>query len=641
MSDRVFSVDKFLGINEYADSETELKPGQASGILNFNITDGGNLTLRPGVSRYRPVPETSDYFVGTDNTRMVQVYIDGIRFLLWWGESYVLRGYCPESGKYVAAQFFEKERIVHVLQTGANVYVVLYNEFFDEVRTPRLYVRESGFLDYEYIGGGYAYRPYIPLIITGAAASGGGAEMEPLNILTNKFRVQFIAEENVKDYVLPSITDRVHGFHVGGNVLSVKDAGTYNSETHTFTLSGDPMPGSELVFVCSTVDADLSEARQRFLKMRFHEAYNGATDTRLFFYGDGSNLCYYTGVPAFDADNGYGDAPLSDAVYDGTNAKPSLYLPAGNELAVDFSDSAVTGLVRHYSRLLAFKPDGVDAITYEPVTLADGSVIAGFFLRPVSRDFGNDAMGQVQLVDNAARSLSKNGVYDWRISAGNYRDERYAKRVSDAVSKTLAAADTTKIITCDDGITKTWYAFLNDGAGTVLVHRYDLDVWSIYRSSMFEGVTFAYLFDKKVIFLRGGDIFFLDQSSSTDAGETASAEPIPIEAVWESGFQDFGASYRRKDSAQLWVSMLPESGARLHVSVQTDSRQDYEERILDPKEAAQYGDAEPESTPFVMRLRMKIKRFVYYKLILRVTDPGAKATVLGYDQHIRFSSNVK
>ena len=306
---------------------------------------------------------------------------------------------------------------------------------------------------------------------------------------------------------------------------------------------------------------------------------------------------------------------------------------------MDFSDSPITGLVRHYSRLLAFKPDGVDAITYEPVTLADGSVIAGFFLRPVSRDFGNDAVGQVQLVDNAARSLTKSGAYDWRVSAGNYRDERYAKRISDAVVKSLSDADASQIVTCDDGNTKTWYAFLNNGSGTVLVHRYGLDVWFAYQSEFLDEVTSAFVFDKKVTFLKNGRLFFLDESTSMDEDEDGDA--FPIEAIWESGFQDFGAAFRRKDSDQLWVSMLPVDGASVHVSVETDARKDYEERELSTALAQEYGDAEPNGVPFVTRLRMKVKRFVYYKLRFRVKDPGASPVILGYDQHIRFSSSVK
>jgi hypothetical protein len=38
---------------------------------------------------------------------------------------------------------------------------------------------------------------------------------------------------------------------------------------------------------------------------------------------------------------------------------------------------------------------------------------------------------------------------------------------------------------------------------------------------------------------------------------------------------------------------------------------------------------------------MKIKKFVYYKLIFRVTEPGAVATVLSVDQRIRYAGYAK
>ena len=48
---RMFTVDKFLGINESADGLTELALGEASRMENFFITDGYNLTVRPGIMR--------------------------------------------------------------------------------------------------------------------------------------------------------------------------------------------------------------------------------------------------------------------------------------------------------------------------------------------------------------------------------------------------------------------------------------------------------------------------------------------------------------------------------------------------------------------------------------------------------------
>ena len=46
---RMFTVDKFLGVDESADGYTELKMGQASRMENWTITDAYNLTVRPGI----------------------------------------------------------------------------------------------------------------------------------------------------------------------------------------------------------------------------------------------------------------------------------------------------------------------------------------------------------------------------------------------------------------------------------------------------------------------------------------------------------------------------------------------------------------------------------------------------------------
>lgn len=616
MPDKVFSVDKFLGINEYADSETELKPGQAARIGNFRITDGGNLALRPGVRRFVPLHDDWPY----NNLREAfPMYMDGKEWLycsFWTVGGFVVAFLREDDEDW--AKFGSVDNDTSGLPT--------YKSFEHDGKVWVCWKDENETMRADYVPFGMRANTetYVPLLVSGGDPAGGGATVEPLNILSDFFRAKYIAKDRAKQYKLPTVASEVVSVTIGSDKYAASDQGSFDAKTKTFTFTKEPNDDYDVEFLCEHADEDIRSARRLFFEMRYYAHFNGATDTRTFFYGGGDayyrnqNICYYTGVPAHGS---------------------GLYVPAGNELAVDFSDSPITALVRHYSRLLAFKPDGVDAITYEPVTLADGSVIAGFFLRPVSRDFGNDAMGQVQLVNNAARSLSKSGAYDWHLSSGNYRDERYAKRVSDAVVKTLEAADSEKIVTCDDGNTQTWYAFLNDEAGTVLVHRYGLDVWSIYRSSVTTNVKSAFVFEKKVTFLRNGQLFVFDESAVRDEDENGDVHQI--EAVWESGFQDFGAAFRRKDSDQLWVSMLPVDGASVHVSVETDARQDYEEKELSTALAQEYGDAEPNGVPFVTRLRMKVKRFVYYKLRFRVKDPAASPVILGYDQHIRFSSSVK
>jgi hypothetical protein len=47
------------------------------------------------------------------------------------------------------------------------------------------------------------------------------------------------------------------------------------------------------------------------------------------------------------------------------------------------------------------------------------------------------------------------------------------------------------------------------------------------------------------------------------------------------------------------------------------------------------------NTPKIHKVRLKAKKFVYYKLIFRVDTDGAAATVLSYDQRVRFGSMAK
>ena len=51
--ERMYKTDHFLGLNEAADGLRELKMGQASRIVNFDLTDGLNLAVRPGI---QPLP---------------------------------------------------------------------------------------------------------------------------------------------------------------------------------------------------------------------------------------------------------------------------------------------------------------------------------------------------------------------------------------------------------------------------------------------------------------------------------------------------------------------------------------------------------------------------------------------------------
>ena len=483
-----------------------------------------------------------------------------------------------------------------------------------------------------YNGVFYEKQPYVPLVIAGAVPSGGGTTLENINLLTPLRRESFSADGESKDYVLPSEAVEVVSITIDNVLSDLKSIGSYNAQTHTFTFNAAPVKGVGNVEFTYSADPVISrESRKEIIRCRLYEEYNGSTDTRLFVAGNGTNKCYYTGV----TDQGEPSA---------------MYFPAMNEVSVDMSNSPITGLLRHYSKLLVFKADGTHSISYEPVTLTDGSTIAGFYLRPINKEYGHEVIGQVQTVNNYPRTITKSAIYEWRITSSYYRDERYAKRISDVVQKTLRKADMSRIVTCDDDYSKIYYVFLNDSEGTVLVNRYDLSkdgVWCVYKSSLCRNVQYAMMHGGQMIFANSREAFTFDETLTKDAAVEVGGSAQRIPAVWESGFMSFGADFRRKYSSIIYVSVRPQFNSEIIVTAQTDKRADYMEKVVSDSVFEWENANFPEWTfntndrPKIHRIRLKIKKFVYYKLIFKIEKEGAKGTILGFDQQIRYASMAK
>ena len=619
---KVFTVDKFLGLNEAADGYTELKMGQASRMVNWSVTDGMNITTRPGVQRL-------DFLAKRDPAPILAMwagYIDDMEYLVvadldggvdrLWIYRNIDGGHELIASQEGALGLTEAENaMVKIFPFGGKVYVMSSGK--------TVVYREGSFVE---------AAAYVPLVIAGADPSGGGTTLENINLLSADRRIDYSPDGAQTAFWLPQEAVGVKRILVDGEEKDILEAGNFDYFEHAYTFKEAPPKGIGNVEITYTTDLETAEReRLKIVRMPLAEAYNGSTDTRLFVAGDGSNICYYTGLPQ-------------------SGEATALYFPAMNEVAVDMSDSPVTGLVRHYSKLLVFKPDGTFTITYEPVTLADGKTTAGFFLRPANREFGSDVLGQVQTVDNYPRTVTRGGIYEWRITSSYYQDERYAKRVSDKVERTLQSADISAIRTCDDSTGKTYYIFLNDSEGTVLVSRYALgkeDIWSVYKGRRFRDVRFTALFCGRMVFAGEKEIFYLDEDLATDAPETAGGTPEQIEAVWETGFMDFGSDFRRKYSSTVYISLQPQSNSALTVTAETDRRSEYTEKVLQanvfswPNQNFVSWTFDVNDTPKIRRLRLKVKKFVYYKLIFRAGGGGSKATVLGYDQQVRFGSMAK
>lgn len=584
----VFKLQKFLGLNESSDGDTQLKMGEASEMRNWQVTPQYHLRVRPG---YKTIKQFNGSVRG-----------------LWTG--YVAgewKTICAADGGVWELVEGGMRRIGDIWDAPTTMFG------FDN----KVYLLNG----HEYLvwdGEGYVdtVDGYVPLTTTAIRPEGGGTAVENVNLLTGKRRVRFTADGKATEYHLPEqgliSVDKV--------IVDLEETGTgwtADVETGVVTFDTAPLQGNSNVEVWYTMPNNL---RARVDGMRFAEQFNGAADTRVFLYGDGSAKAIYCGVTE--------DGKASAEYF------PDLY-----EILIGSENSPITGMIKYYDRMMSYKADGgAYSTSYEVTTLADGAMIPGFRTVSTNREIGNEAMGQVRLVKNVPRTIYGGNIYDWTFANYATRDERNAKLISQRVQDTMALADPTKMYCFDDDRKQEYYIFLNDIEGTVLIHNYLIDVWYLYTGLY---VNCAARQDDLLMFgLEDGRLVEFSTLYPNDDGEA-------IDAFFASGHMAFDRDYQRKHSSVVWVSVKPTANANLLVTARSDRRSDYIDKAvtmsLSTFRSANFGAWSflTNRAPQMERLKLKVKKFTYYQLVLKSNYNASDATVLAVDFRVRYTGYVK
>ena len=214
--------------------------------------------------------------------------------------------------------------------------------------------------------------------------------------------------------------------------------------------------------------------------------------------------------------------------------------------------------------------------------------------------------------------------------------------ISSRVTQTMHRADANSVFTFDNEREQEYYVFLNDAAGTALVHRYQYDsggdVW--YRYTGIPATSAMRDVEDVYFGLSDGRVCLFTYAARSDDGKN-------IPCNWESGNMDFAADYRRKYSTLVWVSIKPDSNARLYITARTDKRSNYTVKYV-PMGLATFFPADfrhwsfiTNRNPQIERVKLKIKKFAFYKLVLEIDDNAATTTVLGVDLRVRYTGYVK
>jgi hypothetical protein len=581
------TIDQFLGINEDTSGDTQLQLGESPNMVNYRLTENYKLRKREGYTQLFAS-------LGLYEIRgMWEGKLNGTNYLLF-----------AANGNLYS----------HDLGTGANTSLGALTDaktFFFSFDS-KVYMLNGS--EYKYYDGTTFgdVAGYIPLIATATPPAGGGSANEQINQLTGKKRQTFSADGTETVYqVAETSLASVDVVKVNGVTKTAGTDYTVDLATGKVTFSAAPAQGVDNVDIQWTKN---NHDRTTVTENLFAMFFGGKNDTRVFFYGDGTNEYYFTGL---------------------ANGVPSAeYVPVNNYRKISSSEFQITDIERQHDRQIIYTDGGETWYSYyDPITDVDGNVIPDFPTFPLNDSIGNIAIGQAQLIQNNPFSI-QNGVYEW--IATEVRDERNAMYKSKRVQPSLDEEDLTKAITVDwEARREYWLAIEN----RIWIYNYRLDAW--YRFETADNIT-CFLVKGKDMYIGtpNGQIMKFDRDVRTDNG-------VVVTGKWEMNFYDFNAEWLRKFLTEMWIALKPELKSGVDITYQTD-RDGSSDTYTATYKLATFTNADfadwsfsTSYNPQPFRFKIKAKKFVYFKLILTNDSDKEKLTVLSINLPVRFGSKVK
>lgn len=664
----VYSINKWLGLNEAPDGDNKLKPGEASEMVNFRVTRDGALKDRDSLSARKLTAAAVDAGTPGAWSPIMDVYA------VWHG---VVGG--TERTVVAATADLEPNQqgrhnvyAYEILKVDDNSYeainiMPMYSDLSGRSRLAysdavcivpfegKLYFYGDTFGEWDgtyptlttpVSGGVTSSNFYVPVTVIGVPVrstaedtTSGGTTLEQINLITSNRRIFVTGDGTGKYVILPEL-----GLHSIVSIVNRVTGAALSSETD-FSVTRVSTPAGRYVtqieFTAAPANGDnvleityraagSNPNSLRLQGMRFAELYNGTQNNRVFLYGNGSNVTFYSGID-----------------YDG---KPNaLYFPELNFLEIGDADTPITGMIRHFSRLIVFKRDSAYSVQYGQITLADGGITAAFYTTPTNRQIGSEAPGMVQLIENNPVTLFDGHAYLWRntssYSSNLSIDERQAKRISDRVWKTLSGFDFANTFMYDDNPESELYIICGK---TAVIYNYALDVWYTYRyADLADGRSVRGMWRDsngqlwifaQLSYANAPQLFITTRTTGWDytwRPDTGLGMTYWKDIVWTSGAISFDRPWQRKFSARLFITDYPAQTSDYYVSLATDrSPEGGAEKHIEHTESG-----EAAQIPKVTRLKLKAKKFAHYRL--KIYKQGGRVTILGVNIKVRYGGDVK
>lgn len=558
------TINKFLGLNSAEESETQLTLGEASDMLNLRITDNYKLETIEG---YKNIFEQEDKI---ENLFVGKIF--GNDTVLFRKDNSIYKLENENTISKISGNYEIND--CSYICFGNAIYILDGNEFYSYDGTI-----------FDVVEG------YVPLVAIGTLPSGGGTDYERINLLSNRRHQTFSPDGTSTEFVLrESALASIDTVMKNGEPIST--GYTKNAASGKVVFDTAPAEGVDTIDIWWTVIDN--SPRELITKNKYMTLYGTANDTRVFFYGNDEykNRYYYSDI--------------------GGGTPDAEYIPATNFKDEGVTNYAITGLVKHYDRLVVFKENETRYAIYEDLqttnSTGDEITLPALKSYPLNDKIGNKAINQVQLINNYPVCINDNGLY--MFNQTNVKAETNVNYLSQRIENELSSLEASKVKLFDHEARHELLIIYDD---LVYVYNYQINVFSKIKLAH-KPNSFMY-YNKQLYFSCDKGIMKFDDEYVTFDGEI-------IEQNWESSYYNFEKDYKRKNVNRLYVTLKPFYATNVDITFSTDrgdSRQTFNitQRLLNFK----YVDFNNFSFKYSnsikpYRKKMKAKKFVFLKLKL-------------------------
>ncbi len=489
----------------------------ASEVYNFRIMPDGSIMKRQGFKRLATLSEAPTYFgIFNINSSEVGLAVIGKKIF----EVDLESGECSQYMGTLDAK-------------ATNCDIVFYNEnilIFDG--THAKLVKDGEVQD---------FNGYVPLYGKAWHPTGGGPVHEQLNIVSERYRVNYSLSSDTDKIRLPNNADYIDYVEVNGEALYSDDYSFDRSTkfVHSEKFSSD---GGSVTFWISFENEEISTLHSCTKAL----AVSSGSSPVIFCYGRSGRdgIFCLRSVPVSEEERRNMHYVYSDEF--------DLYIPYGGSFTVGSGENTIRAVIPYDERVIVFTDH--DAWF---VPIISNSVMP----ETLNKSIGCSSPYGVAYCGESPVTVCHNRLFIWTPTLDPYNPLN-AVSVSNSVELQEAEADKFIKVFVNRYGSELWIFNESSETDNILIYDYEAEKWFSFGDFY---PSFIFNYGGQVGFVEGSGIFLFDDDAVYD--ERIDGIPQYISAVYTSAWAKIDDTGKIKHADRLITEAYSGRGGRISITL--------------------------------------------------------------------------